>query len=112
MARKYKPRTKRTTAFIRAKPPATFDPTGFPLKDGEPMRMQSNVPGGADYNTEIVNILTTYKEEAKNARLGGMNPRDAKWEENLNLYWNRYDFSQKADWQSKEIMPEVPAYVD
>lgn len=112
MARKYKPRTKRKTAFIKAKPPATFDPTGFPLKDGEPMRMQSNVPGGADYNTEIVNILTTYKEEAKNARLGGMNPRDAKWEENLNLYWNRYDFSQKADWQSKEIMPEVPAYVD
>jgi hypothetical protein len=84
-----RPRTKRKTGFIKAKAPATFDPTGFPLKDGEPMRAQSNVPGGGDYETEIVNVLTTYKEEAKNARLGGLNPRDAKWEENLNLYWNR-----------------------
>jgi hypothetical protein len=107
-----RPRTKRKTAFIKAKSNPTFDPTGFPLKDGEPMRAQSTVPGGADYDTEIVNILTTYKEEAKGARLVGLNPLDSKWEENLNLYWNRYDFSGKADWQAKEIMPEVPAFVD
>lgn len=107
-----KPRTKRKTGFIKEPVNPTFDPTGFPLKDGEPMRAQSNVPGGADYNTEIVNILTTYKDEAKNSRMSGLNPRDSKWEENLNLYWNRYDFTNKADWQAKEIMPEVPAFVD
>jgi hypothetical protein len=61
---------------------------------------------------EVVSTLNGYLFEAKQNRLGGLNPRDAKWEENCNLYWNRYDFSKKADWQSRETMPEVPAFVD
>lgn len=61
---------------------------------------------------QIVSALTTYKREAEVNRKGGLNPRDDKWQQNLDLYWNRYDFSQKADWQSKNVMPEVPAYVD
>lgn len=61
---------------------------------------------------ELVQALETYRFEADNARKGGLNPRDQKWEENLNLYWNRTDFSKKKDWQAKETMPEVPQYVD
>lgn len=61
---------------------------------------------------EIVMALEGYRQEADLARKGGLNPRDAKWEQNLNLYWNRYDFSKKADWQAKEVMPEVPSFVD
>lgn len=61
---------------------------------------------------DIVNSLESYRLEAKNAREGGPNNRDEKWRENLDLYWNRYDFSKKATWQAKETMPEVPAYVD
>lgn len=61
---------------------------------------------------QIINALTTYKKEAETNRKGGLNPRDDKWQQNLDLYWNRYDFSTKADWQSKNVMPEVPAYVD
>lgn len=61
---------------------------------------------------EIVEVLDGYKFEAENARRGGLNNRDLKWEDNLNLYWNRFNFAGKADWQSQETMPEVPAHVD
>lgn len=61
---------------------------------------------------EIVEVLEGYRTEAVDARKNGMNPRDDKWAENLDLYWNRYDFSEKADWQAKEVTPEVPSFVD
>ena len=61
---------------------------------------------------EIVDILEGYRMEAVDARRSGLNPRDDKWQENLDLYWNRFDFSDKADWQAKEVMPEVPSFVD
>lgn len=60
----------------------------------------------------IVNALESYRLEAENNRKSGLNPRDDKWKENLDLYWNRYDWSNKASWQAKEVMPEVPSYVD
>jgi hypothetical protein len=63
-------------------------------------------------NSDIVQCLSSYKKEAEDNRKGGMNPRDDKWSENSDLYWNRYDFSEKADWQAKETMAEVPAFVD
>lgn len=65
-----------------------------------------------DRSTEIVQILQGYWQEADEARKNGLNRRDDTWEQNLNLYYNRYDFSDKADWQSQETMPEVPNYVD
>lgn len=61
---------------------------------------------------ELLTILQGYMKEADNARKSGMNPRDAKWQQNIDLYWNRYDFSKKAAWQAREVMPEVPMYVD
>lgn len=67
--------------------------------------------GPAD-DDELLRILQGYYREADEARKGGMNPRDMKWEQNINLYWNRYDFSKKAPWQAQEVMPEVPMYVD
>src|SRR6266850_7613526 len=79
-----------------------MDYTGSPLA----------VNASATDDNELLRILQGYLEEAKNARLSGMNPRDAKWQQNIDLYWNRYDTSQKAAWQAKEVMPEVPMYVD
>ncbi len=61
---------------------------------------------------EIVNVLEGYRLEAEQNRKTGMNARDDKWEQNLNLYWNRHDFSKKEQWQSKEVLPEVPLFVD
>lgn len=66
----------------------------------------------ADAEREIVPVLSGYLSEAKQARKGGLNPRDDKWEECLHLYWNRMDHSGKAEWQSAETLPEVPAFVD
>lgn len=67
---------------------------------------------GPTDDLELLRILQGYFQEADNARKSGMNPRDQKWQQNIDLYWNRYDFSQKASWQAKEVMPEVPMYVD
>lgn len=61
---------------------------------------------------QIVEVLEGYRQEAEQNRRSGPNGRDDKWEENLNLYWNRFDFSNKANWQAKEVMPEVPSFVD
>ncbi len=41
-----------------------------------------------DTTTEdIVEILEGYRKEAVDNRKGGLNPRDQKWAENLDLYW-------------------------
>ena len=62
--------------------------------------------------SQVIRTLQGYAQEAQEARRSGMNPRDDKWSQNLDLYWNRYDFSYKANWQAKEVMPEVPTFVD
>ncbi len=61
---------------------------------------------------EVVAVLEGYRFEATENRKQGDNPRDEKWDQNLDLYWNRFDFSEKASWQAKEVMPEVPTFVD
>lgn len=75
-------------------------------KDGDPL------PEPNEEQISIVQVLNGYLSEARANRSSGMNPRDAKWKQNLDLYWNRYDFRGKAAWQAKEVMPEVPAFVD
>lgn len=65
-----------------------------------------------DRERTIINTCNGYKAEAEANRIGGLNPRDDKWRENLNLYWGRYDFSDKAKWQATERMPEVASFVD
>ncbi len=37
---------------------------------------------------------------------------EKQWNVNWNLYNNKYDWSRKADWQSREALPEVPMLVD
>lgn len=61
---------------------------------------------------EIVSSLNDYWREADENRRSGMNPRDDKWQQNLDLYWNRWDFTNKQEWQAQEGMPEVPGFVD
>lgn len=87
-----------------------------PTFDG-PSDLRTNAPAPStpltpEKEAEIVQILEGYRLEAEDNRRGGLNPRDDKWTENLNLYWNRKDFTEKARWQAKETMPEVPQYVD
>lgn len=84
--------------------------------------MAEALPGG-DHDTEpevsagiddrdVLRILGGYKHEAEVARKSGHNPRDDVWRANWDLYWGRYDFSAKAEWQSRHVMPEVPQFVD
>ena len=61
---------------------------------------------------QIVHILNGYKDEAENARRGGPAARDNVWDSNVRLYWNLFDYSDKAPWQSREAMPEAPMFVD
>lgn len=61
---------------------------------------------------EIVQALEGYRSEAEHNRKSGQNPRDEVWVRNLDLYWNRFDFTRKAKWQAKEVLPEVPSFVD
>lgn len=66
-----------------------------------------------DYTaSDIVQILEGYRNEAEASRYAGPNSRDQTWLQNLDLYWNRFDFSKKAPWQAREVMPELPQYVD
>lgn len=58
---------------------------------------------------EIVAILEGYRQEAEYARLSGPNSRDLTWLAHLDLYWNRFDYSRKAAWQSRELLPEFPS---
>lgn len=79
------------------------------------MKKLSKGEGGTEGSTDhlsVVNALSSFWHEADNARKSGLNPRDDKWRENLDLYWNRYDFSKKASWQAQIVMPEVPNFVD
>jgi hypothetical protein len=85
---------------------ATLDGQGGTNFSGAP-----NMAPDVD-KSEIVRTLQSYLVEAKEARLGGYNPRDLKWQQNLDLYWGRYDMSKKAPWQAREVMPEVSSYVD
>lgn len=77
-----------------------------------PVEIPAQVPEQNDKTQELLNILLAYKQEAEMNRQSGLNPRDDKWRQNLDLYHNRYDFSTKASWQSKNVMPEVPSFVD
>jgi hypothetical protein len=61
---------------------------------------------------DILAILEGYRTEAEYARLAGPNSRDMTWLMHLDQYWNRYDFSNKANWQAREILPQFPLYVD
>ncbi|MCR4282355.1 MAG: hypothetical protein NUV72_04945, partial [Bauldia sp.] len=88
------------------------------VKLSDPLKALANEPEepgktpSPEAQQEIVTALEGYRREADDARKGGLNPRDDKWKENLDLYWNRYDFSKKAPWQAREVMPEVPTFVD
>ncbi len=75
------------------------------LRDGDKLSPDED-------DQEVLKALESYRIEAEQNRASGLNPRDAKWTENLDLYWGRHDFTHKATWQAKVVMPEVPAFVD
>jgi hypothetical protein len=82
-------------------------------RSAKPAKKEKLPTGEVRMSTEqIVWTLEGYRIEAEDARKQGYNPRDDKWRENLDMYWNRWDFRGKAKWQSKNALPEVPGYVD
>lgn len=85
-----------------------------PTQDSRGGTNFSGGPGMVDEDRtpEIITALNDYMREADENRRNGLNPRDDKWRQNLDLYWNRWDFTNKTDWQAKESMPEVPGFVD
>lgn len=91
-------------------PEELLEELGVPDPEGDP-RMQPGAQG-IDNEQDILRILSSYKDEAKRARKEGPNGRDSVWEANWDLYWGRMDYSDKADWQSQEVMPEAPQFVD
>jgi len=80
-----------------------------PLPEATP---SETIGKGSLSEMEIVDILNNYRTEADLARRSGPNGRDDVWEANVALYWNQFDFSKKASWQSREVMPEAPMFVD
>ena len=94
--------------------PPTFDggATGLSATEEVKRELDNYATMQSPEDLEMVMALQGYWNESDNNRKSGLNPREDKWRSNLNLYWNRYDFSKKAQWQSRETMPEVPAFVD
>lgn len=61
---------------------------------------------------KLLQLLITYQEEADTSRKNGWGERDEVWRANIDLYFSRFDFSRKAEWQSKQVMPEGSLYID
>lgn len=61
---------------------------------------------------EVISCFQGYLREAEDMRRSGENPRDEVWDDNIDRYWMRQDFSQRADWQSQEVLPEFSSFVD
>ena len=78
-----------------------------------PIERISAVNGVEDVQS-LINILHGYKEEAENDRKSGPGKRDDIWDANIALYWGDFSnfFKDKAEWQSKEVLPEIPMFVD
>lgn len=80
-----------------------------PTTDQDPM-IASGEAGAS--NDEIVQVLLSYLNEAREARKTGVGARDDVWKANVDLYWGRMDFTNKASWQAKEVLPEAAMFVD
>ncbi len=80
--------------------------------DKDPKEHDTPEEGEDLSDKEIVNILQGYLIEAEDARESARGNRDAVWEDNINLYWNRFDFSDKQNWQSDQVLPEAPQFVN
>lgn len=63
-------------------------------------------------DSEIMQVLDEYFDEAENARETGFNPRHQVWEQNLHAYWMRNFFDDKMPWQSREVSADVPNFVE
>lgn len=89
-------------------------PTDFPLLQPSPDEFAEAVnPKKQGMATvDLIQLLRTYFDDAERARESGTEARDEAWELNWNAYWGRTDNSQKAEWQSREVMPEVQIFVD
>lgn len=61
---------------------------------------------------EIVRAVARCWRAAKDGRDAAIDNREAIWRSNVDLAWNRFDFSNKQDWQAQYALPEGSLYVD
>ena len=88
-------------------------PTDFPdVPSPDEFAELFNGPADALEDKELIQLLNEYFDDAQDARRSGTESRDEAWELNWDAYWGRYDSSYKADWQSREVLPEVANFVD
>ena len=74
-------------------------------------RVDDDIKSQAVHDT-VLRIVEGYRQEARDNRKSGPAARDEIWDSNVKLYWSDFDFSHKAEWQAKEILPEAPLFVD
>ena len=79
----------------------SFDPLNPDRKEEQPKRL------GKLSTQDLFQILQGYLEEGREGRSGGTEDRDTIWRRNVDAYWSRYDFSDKAPWQAREVLPQV-----
>lgn len=74
----------------------------------------SKIGSGELDDTRLATILQSYKQEAEEHRKSGVGARDAVWDSNVKLYWGDFkdQHNGKVGWQSKEVLPEIPMFVD
>lgn len=70
-------------------------------------------PAEPEIATEaLLDLSRGYFNEADSHRRSGTEPRDDTWDANWDAYWSRYDWSDKAEWQAREMLPEVQNFVE
>ncbi|MFA5936682.1 MAG: hypothetical protein WC822_02275 [Candidatus Paceibacterota bacterium] len=67
------------------------------------MADQGQVATDGTLNEDSVQTILSLRDASKSAR----RPRELEWNRAWNLYNNVYDFSKKAEWQSKNYVPRV-----
>lgn len=100
-----------TTSF--ATPEEEFDPAQRTpaFRPTQDLRDLEETPLEME-ESEILQLLSSYFQEAENARETGFEARHAVWEDNLHAFWMRKGFDDKLDWQSQEVSAFVPNFVE
>ena len=82
-------------------PPPSPSPDGQPTENTTNQNPQDTM---ADHWLRII-------EESKTASENKRKPHKGRWDVCWDLFNNRYDFSKKAEWQSKNWIPKIPTLV-
>lgn len=94
---------------VPATPQRLDGPPPMPIEGQAGIMIQDPPPAPAELTGDqfFKNHVLECKKESETAR----NPHKAKWDICWDLFNHNYDFSKKADWQSKSWVPKIPTLV-